>query len=649
MPILPGTYFSHVTAANGAWLVCGLGATSDTLSARWLTTGNAPVEPVFVISQDAKILPLEIHAEPITGGAVVGWSRNDYIAGGGATLVCHFVNRTGVVGPRLSLGRTGFGTNERFSLCEQSDGSLRAFWMEGGNLYGHWRTAMLVKESGDALTAIPSAEGEPVGYFNRTQAFTAALGPDGPVTLYTDSQANSASSGFIRSLHGIPAYPMGSPVRVSGTPSTPVEAKVASTEDGYICAWLENRGNKISVWAMRYDANGHPLWASPVDAMAGRNLPGTVTIATPAISYGGGTICVGWMERGTDELVCAQRLEMNGSLIGNPVVLESQPGKELRGLRLAYVGTRFLAVWRERVASISKLARTWLTVDGIRQGGTTYLSSQLTLSAELFSRGNEALLIGRENATTLRAAILDDTGATTYLSPALSVAPSIEITNPTVAWSPAADAYLVTWLTRPAQGESMALLARRVSAAGVFMETEPIVLSTAAMHFSAGLSVAATSGGWWVGYVRSPADSSFPPDGLHGVLVAANGTPSQPGLLNAEPDQLMVGDDLTAAAGPNGGVLIGGAQATLRLIFPTEAVPLPTMTISSSNLTLAWTASPHFPAEAGVVQGSLDLKNWAPLSTIGQPSLNPAGQASVSFAPTDSRCFFRLQAKRALE
>jgi hypothetical protein len=648
MPLLPGTYFSHVTAANGAWLVSGLGATSDTLSARWLTTGNVPTEPVFEISQDAKIYPQEIHAEPITEGAVVGWSRNDFVAGGGATLVCHFVNRTGVVGPRLTLGRTGFGTNERFSLCEQSDGSLRAFWMEGGNAYGHWRTAMLVTANANTLNAIPSAEGEPVGYFDRTQAFTAAIGPDGPVTLYTDSLPNSSGTGFIRSMFGIPAYPLGSPERISGTESSPREPKVAAVEDGYICAWLENRIGRTSVWVMRYDTDGRPLWVNPVDAMALRTVPSYLALATPAISYGGGAICVGWMERGTDEYVRVQRLLLNGSLIGPPVTLESQPGKELRGLRLSHVGGRFSAVWRERVAGISKLAHTWLGTDGVKEGGTIYLNSQLTVSAEISSRGNEALLVGRENTTTLRAAIMDSSGVATHLSAPLSTAPNIEIASPAVAWSPAANAYLVAWFTRPAQGESMAMHARRISATGAFMETEPIVLSPAAVLFSSGLSIAATDSGWWVGHVRAFVDSTFPPDGLHGILVAANGTLSHAGVINASSNQRMAGENLTAAAGPNGGVLIGGEilpsiKASLRLIFPAEKLPQLAMTSSGSSINLAWSPTVHFPAGSGILEGSLNLKDWFPISQAVQSS--PTGSATVNIAPTDSRCFFRLQAK----
>ncbi len=588
----------------------------------WLAAGASVPSRVDFAEDIALLASSQIRCEAMAGGACIAW------VGGNtpSSINCVWVGKNGATSGVQALGSATL-SNRALDLIPQSDGSVRAVWLENS---ATWKTAAISKAGSHELAFVPSPVGEPVPYFTALQRFTAGIGPAGNVTLSTSSGTGTLA--FVSSQWGLPAYPLGEPQVISGRLSNTntLGASVCALPDGYAVVWLEDRGEGLSLYLDRLDASAHRIWPAPVLVV------GSSDAKTPAVTFGADAIAVGWIEPAG---LWLQKVSLAGELLNQPLLFDSHGLNEFRGLRLAFAAGNYLGVWREGVRG----AYRWITPDLQFPDIVRFMRPAVENAPAVSSSGNAALLLGRSQGNTvIHASILAPQTLEVISLPPLQ-ADGVEAVNaPAAAWNAAANQWLAAWFSQSASSTTWRLDVRLISANGELPAAAGATSMATEIPVSQDrqrLAIAPSGQGWLLTYAPETTDTRMV------LFTAASGFRTPQSLSAAD---AAIPESLLLAQGPNGGVLLVGqrepARATMQLLYPQETVPTLAVLRQPNGLTaVTWAATTHFPASPATLEVSDTLRTWTcPEWPVSQQS--GAAQAPVLNQP--QRQFYRLRALR---
>ncbi|MGI8605094.1 MAG: hypothetical protein ACR2OZ_19150 [Verrucomicrobiales bacterium] len=454
--------------------------------------------------------------------------------------------------------------------------------------------------------------------------------------------------------------PLGDTAVVSETSNRTEAVSVATTGDGFVAVWQDDRDQATSGWdvySQRFSADGIPLDAQPILIVGGEGDQ-----ISPAVAANDNTWAVVWTDRRPAATPAGPYFDYGigsrvmGSLLPVMTILSS-PDVNARAPAVAAGPGGFMVVWRQDDSQgVDDIFGTQLSALGTAStpNGFAVCTHPAKQSAPaVASNGQSYLVTWRDerppNGGDHIYAKFFQQAVPPEIPDGFPVAPNAEQYAPEVAAN--VDEYLVVWRQSVplASGSLNTIAAIRVSSTGSVVDPAPLQLVSPGI-FIREPAVTAFANGWLVGW-------------LDDEKVCAARVFKGPSLGSATPFEIagpdfFDGDTLTMAGSPTDGVLFGVLREDVQrligieqqrvmgiLAFPNEQLPHPVPSLDvAGDFHLAWTPSPHFPLSADVVELSEDAHSWLPLSGSSSVAWSFDAQGRLVLdSSTKPRLFVRLR------
>ncbi len=308
----------------------------------------------------------------------------------------------------------------------------------------------------------------PVVSLGAAVPFSSLSSRDGGFMLasaWIDPMSNSSKDIYLQSLDSALSE-VGAPLLLSKTVQSQTSPAVLANGETFLAAWVDRMStgaNDIVLDSL--DKEGHSLTDGGILVVAGLQPRYSLKL-----TRGPRLALLTW---GEDGGVHGTRISDGGVLDPGGFVIVARGSPSLS----AWCGGSFLVLSSEGFASSAQLSATRVDAAGLRIDAQPRLLLSGSFAGGLATDGTTCLLVWRDFVTGHIRGSRIDGNATLLDQPPLAIQPASSYSFPTVGVLQSH--FVVVWsnaLPPSTQPTAHRLLARRITSAGVFLETNPIAL-----------------------------------------------------------------------------------------------------------------------------------------------------------------------------